>query len=131
MSNDDTSPPPEETAAAAEAAATPVIDEPADDFLLFLMHRAPKSAVELAERMREVVAGVKATGKKGTLTYKLIFKPAKDIPGAVIPSDDITASVPVAEREGLGLLLWADDEGALRDSPQNQTALPFDPRGGK
>ncbi|TXH46079.1 MAG: hypothetical protein E6Q97_30355 [Desulfurellales bacterium] len=62
-------------------------------------HRGGRVLSEASQRLTEVVAGVKATGKSGSLTITITVKPAAKGNMAVMLTDKITAKIPSLEAE--------------------------------
>lgn len=90
-------------------------------FAVFLQeHKRGSLANELAEQMQEVVNAVIEHGKKGSLTLKLSIAPTKD-GMTVFVTDDVTTSVPKADRGGT--ILFPDAKGNLHRSDPNQMKL--------
>lgn len=60
----------------------------------------PKTDIELAENLAQLIEAVKVTGKKGTLTVKFEVKPVDGGGDAVIVNDVISVKAPEKNREG-------------------------------
>lgn len=60
----------------------------------------PKTDIELAEKLSQLIEDVKVTGKKGTLTVKFEVKPVDGGGQAVIVNDAIAVRAPEKNREG-------------------------------
>lgn len=60
----------------------------------------PKTDIELAEKLSQLIEDVKVTGKKGTLTVKFEVKPVDGGGHAVIVNDAIAVRAPEKNREG-------------------------------
>lgn len=75
-----------------------------------------KSHVELSEGLRDLVARVKDTGKKGTLTY-VVSVAQSEIPDALIISDEIKVRMPEYPRDAS--LFFTDSDGNLVRSDPN------------
>lgn len=60
----------------------------------------PKTDIELAEKLSQLIEDVKVTGKKGTLTVKFEVKPVDGGGSAVIVNDAISVRAPEKNREG-------------------------------
>lgn len=81
---------------------------------------------ELNEALAAVVAGVKATGKSGTLVFKLKISPnGKD---AVEIEDEITTKMPAPARPKT--LMFIDADNSLRRTDPRQKDLPLSTVGG-
>ena len=87
--------------------------------------RRGQTAADLAEGLAELVAAVRATGKKGSLTLKLTLAPhAKGDDVILTLSDDVTLKVPRAER-GSSIFYATDSNGLVRNDPR-QGELRFE-----
>ena len=71
---------------------------------------------ELSEKTKEVVKGVRETGKAGEITLKLTFKSDGDGQHTLVPK--ITTKVPQAETPPA--IFFSDDEGDLFRSDPRQ-----------
>lgn len=100
-------------------------DRPARPFAAVLGElNKGKSHGELSVALRDLVAAVEDTGKKGTLTYRLTVAQMKD-GQTLIVSDEVIVKAPEHDRKGS--IYWADkDHNLVRDNPA-QTALNFGP----
>jgi hypothetical protein len=66
----------------------------------FREHRKGQSVYEAGEVLRELVAAVANTGKKGSMTLKIDVTPEKQFGmSAVVVSDEITAKLPTPEKD--------------------------------
>lgn len=75
---------------------------------------------ELTDALAEVVAAVRDTGKKGTLTLTINVTPLKNGGGALTVTDTVKKGVPVHDRRAS--IFYATDSGSLtRDDPQQPT----------
>lgn len=97
----------------------------ADEFMTWLATTGKDAADVLGEKMAALVAAVTETKKKGTLTYTITVEPAKQIEGMVLVTDAVTAKIPQAAREPLGMF-YVHQGGKLSDYPPGQGKL-FDP----
>lgn len=80
--------------------------------------REGASVDELGESLQKLVAAVRASGRKGTLTYKIEIKPAaKGSSNALNIEDVITIKEPQAER-GSTFLFAAEDNTLSRRDPR-------------
>lgn len=68
-------------------------DEPRPFGTFLLEHAKGRSHEELSARLRELVEAVLATGKRGTLAYKITIKPTQQ-DGTVEIDDDIKLTAP-------------------------------------
>ena len=69
-------------------------------FAAILASIRPKTDVELAENLRDLIAAVKDTGKAGSLVVRFDVKLVNPGGSEVIFSDKITAKLPERNREG-------------------------------
>lgn len=75
---------------------------------------------ELTEALAEVVAAVRDTGKKGTLTLTLTVTPLKNGGGALTVTDSVKKGVPIHDRRAS--IFYATNSGSLtRDDPMQPT----------
>jgi hypothetical protein len=74
--------------------------EVSDSFAAILASIRPKTDVELAENLRDLIAAVKDTGKAGSLVVRFDVKLVNPGGSEVIFSDKITAKLPERNREG-------------------------------
>lgn len=74
---------------------------------------------ELSDKLHEVVAACNETGKSGSLTLTLKFKPSRG--GAIEINDDIKAKVPTLERGST--LMFPTPEGNLQREDPRQMKL--------
>lgn len=98
-----------------------ITDEPrVRPFADFLREQAKgHSHEELSEGLRDLVARVLDTGKKGTLTYTVTVEQIKD-GDALIVKDEIKLKLPEHDRDSS--LFWADRDGNLvRQDPNQMT----------
>lgn len=97
----------------------------ADALAVISQLRRGQTAADLAEGLAELVAAVRATGKKGALTLKLTLAPhAKGDDVILTLSDDVTLKVPRAER-GSSIFYATDSNGLVRNDPR-QGELRFE-----
>lgn len=71
-----------------------------ESFAAMLATIRPRTDVELAEKLGDLIEQVKVTGKKGTLTVKFEVKPVDAGGQAVIVNDAISVRAPEKNREG-------------------------------
>lgn len=77
---------------------------------------------ELGEGLHDLIARVKDTGKKGSLTLTVTVEPMKKDPALLVVSDVINLKLPEHDRPAA--VYYADDDGNLtRDDPN---AIPFE-----
>lgn len=101
---------------------TDVTVRPFADFLREV--HSGRSHDELGEALHDLVARVKDTGKKGTLTYTVIVEPVKGISddSALTITDEIKLKLPEHDRGAS--LFWANRDGNLERNNPNQ--MQFD-----
>ena len=80
--------------------------------------RNGESIAELSENLQSLVAAVRETGKKGTLTYTVKISPQGD---AVVLTDDIKLKAPELPRDAS--IFFATEEGVLQRDNPNQRKL--------
>jgi hypothetical protein len=79
---------------------------------------AGASLVDLSQAMEQLIAAVRQTGKKGSLTYRLDVKPASE--GDVVTvmlTDDISTKLPKAAR-ATSLFFTTEENGLQRSDPR-------------
>lgn len=90
----------------------------ADALAVIAQLRRGQTATDLSEALLELVAAVRETGKKGTLTLKLTVAPhAKGDDVILTLTDDVTLKTPRAER-GSSIFYATDDNGLVRNDPR-------------
>lgn len=80
-----------------------------------------RTASDLDDALLTLVAAVRHTGKKGTLTFSLTVKPASKDGHALILDDDVKLKLPVMERAAT--ILFATDTNELSRSDPRQPEL--------
>lgn len=80
-------------------------------------------AVELGEKMNELVDAVNTYHKGGSLTLTVKIKPAHRGEGMVLVIDDVTMKLPEAEREEI--LYFIDKDANLSRANPAQPELPL------
>lgn len=91
-------------------------------FADFLQEQAKGSShAELSEGLQELVAKVKDTGKKGSITYKVFIEPMKGDHAALVVTDEITLRLPEHDRQSS--LFFADRDNNLTRNDPNQFAF--------
>lgn len=86
------------------------------EFSAFLLDR-PRTHEELTVNLHDLVAAVRETGKKGSLTLKLTIGTFKGDPDMIEVSDDVKLVMPQHDRKPG--IFYPDKEGNLsRNSPQ-------------
>lgn len=91
---------------------------PVRPFADFLREQAKgHSHDELSEGLRDLVARVRDTGKKGSITYTVAVEQMKD-GDALIVKDEIKLKLPEHDRDAS--LFWADKDNNLTRSDPNQ-----------
>ncbi len=93
------------------------------DFLT--RHRAGGLLDRCGAEMARVIAGVHQTGKTGSLTVKLVVKPAPRGGGAVYVVDDVKTKAPEVEAEAS--FWFASESGKLSVDHPDQRTLAFTP----
>ena len=87
--------------------------------------RRGQTAADLADGLRDLVAAVRATGKKGSLTLKLTVAPHSNGDDVTLTlADDVTLKVPRAER-GSSIFFATEQNGLVRNDPR-QGELRFE-----
>lgn len=86
-----------------------------------------RSPVELMDAVRQVVAEVQRTHKKGSLKLTLTVSPRNKNPDSeeVVVSDSIEVKLPRLDRAEA--IFFANDAGELARDPFQQQAIPFAP----
>ncbi|NUR80760.1 MAG: hypothetical protein HOQ21_09990 [Dermatophilaceae bacterium] len=79
---------------------------------------------EASEALQKLVATVLETQKPGSITLKLDIKPAKDVPGMVVVTDQISVKLPHLDRKAE--MFFADDNGHLSKDDPRQQSLALD-----
>jgi hypothetical protein len=102
------------------APTTPNQGKP-ESFAAVLASIRPKTDVELAEKLSQLIEDVKVTGKKGTLTVKFEVKPVDGGGQAVIVNDAISMRPPEKNREG-SMAFIGEGNRLQRTDP---TAMPL------
>lgn len=83
----------------------------------------PEVLDEAAAELAEVVAAVKAQGKKGALTLKVELTPMKNVPDAVEVTTRIKSTAP--EPPARATPMWPDEDGRLHRNDPRQQRLQF------
>ena len=78
---------------------------------------------ELSDGLNDLVAKVKDTGKKGTLTLTVSVEPMKGNEDALLVHDEIKLKLPEHDRGSS--IFFADDDHNLRRDDPNQPAFEF------
>ncbi|MFD5599878.1 hypothetical protein ACFWHR_07450 [Leucobacter sp. NPDC058333] len=86
------------------------------DFSAFLLKR-PATHEELSVKMHDLVAAVMDTGKKGSLTLKIVVQPFKNDTSTLEVADDVKLVMPQHDRKP-GIFFPDKDGNLTRDSPQ-------------
>lgn len=108
--------------------STPDTDSEHQDFAaLLVQHARGRSHDELSAALADLVRAVTATGKAGSLVYKVKVTPAKNVEGMVSVHDEIKSTVPQLDRPAS--LWFADQSGRLsQDHPSQQSMFPVEGR---
>ena len=100
---------------------TTVTDEPRD-FAAFLVEQSQgRTHAELSEGLRDLVARVIDTGKKGSITLTVSVAPMKDNNGVLVVSDIIKLNLP--EHDRAASIFWPDQAGNLVRNDPNQASI--------
>ena len=100
---------------------TTVTDEPRD-FAAFLVEQSQgRTHAELSEGLRDLVARVIDTGKKGSITLTVTVAPMKDNTEVLVVSDVIKLSLP--EHVRAASIFWPDQAGNLVRNDPNQASI--------
>lgn len=86
-------------------------------------HNNGRAHNELSELLHELVAAVKDTGKKGSLTLRLTIEPMKGDTGAFTLVHDVSSRVPKPDRKAS--IFYVDGEGNLSRSNPDQPEFEF------
>jgi hypothetical protein len=99
-------------------------DTHARPFAAFLREQAGgKTHDELSDALRDLVARVQDTGKKGSLSLTVNVEPLKGDTDTLVIKDEIKLKLPEHDRKAS--LFFVNDDGNLtRDNP-NQPQLPL------
>lgn len=84
-------------------------------------HRGGDVLTDLSEAVREIAQAVSLTGKPGSVTLKLIMKPASRGANALVVEDEIRKTSPKTERHG-SVFFTDGSFNLLRDNP-NQLSM--------
>lgn len=96
-------------------------DPPRDFASVLLEQGRGHSHAELSRGLHDLVARVKDTGKKGSLTYTLVVEPMKGNDAAVITKDEIRLRLPEHDRQAS--IFYMDRAGNLTRTDPNQAPL--------
>lgn len=95
----------------------PTDETPVRPFADFLREQARgKTHEELSENLRDLVARVVDTGKKGSVTYTVTVAPLKGDSGMLQVSDEIRLKLPEHDRH-TSIFFADDDSNLVRDDP--------------
>lgn len=105
-------------------------DTPDNSILTLLQNqRAGDAMTELSEKLRELTLKVRATGRKGKLTFELTIAPLSKGGGtAVSITDKVKIAPPDTEPEMA--IYYVNDDGALSRNDPRQRELPLRDLGG-
>ncbi|MFJ3393921.1 hypothetical protein [Leifsonia aquatica] len=92
-----------------------------ESFAAMLATIRPKTDVELAEKLGDLIEQVKVTGKKGSLSVKFEVEPVNGGGLSVLVHDSITVRAPEKKREG-SLAYIGEGNRLQRTDP---TAMPL------
>ena len=80
---------------------------------------------ELDAHLQNVVCHVRATGKKGTITFKLTLEPVpKSDSSVIVIRDEITVKLPAPDRTAEPF--FSDQAGGLAANPHKQSTINYD-----
>ena len=96
-------------------------NEKPPSFAAVLAQIRPRTDVELAEGLTQVIDAVKATGKAGRISVVFEVKPADGMHEAVVVNDKIALKLPEKTREGS--MAFVTREGGL--SRSDPSAMPL------
>lgn len=97
----------------------------ADALAVLSQLRRGQTAADISEALHELVAAVRATGKKGALTIKLTVAPHSKGDDTILTlTDDVTLKTPRAER-GASIFYATVDNALVRNDPR-QAEMRFD-----
>lgn len=96
-------------------------NEKPPSFAAVLAQIRPRTDVELAEGLTQVIDAVKATGKAGRISVVFEVKPADGMHEAVVVNDKIALKLPEKTREG-SMAFVTRDGGLSRSDP---SAMPL------
>ena len=101
---------------------TPPADEEPREFASFLLEQARgHSHTELSQGLHDLVARVRDTGKKGSITYTVLVEPMKGNSDQLIVKDVIKLRLPEHDRSAS--IFFADRAGNLQRNDPNQPGL--------
>lgn len=86
------------------------------EFSAFLLKR-PATHEELSVKLHDLVQAVRDTGKKGSLTLKIVVSPFKNDTTTLEVADDVKLVMPQHDRKP-GIFFPDKDGNLTRDSPQ-------------
>jgi hypothetical protein len=97
-------------------------DLPTRPFADWLREQASGSThEELSQALRDVIAKVRDTGKKGSLTFTVNVSTLKDDNNVLVVTDEIKTKLPEHDRSGS--IFWADKAGNLTRSDPRQLSF--------
>ena len=82
---------------------------------------AGRTHLELGEKLHELIARVRDTGKKGSLTLTISVAPMKNNTSNLVVTDMVAAKLPALDRQTS--VFWADRDGNLSRTDPNQLAF--------
>ena len=101
---------------------TTATSEEPRDFAAFLVEQSQgRTHAELSEGLRDLVARVIDTGKKGSITLTVAVAPMKDNTGVLVVSDVIKLNLPEHDRSAS--IFWPDKAGNLVRNDPNQRSI--------
>jgi len=97
-------------------------DDRARDFASVLLEQGRgHSHRELSQGLHDLIARVRDTGKKGSISYTLSIEPMKGNDGAVITKDAIKLNMPEHDRQAS--IFYTDRDGNLTRNDPNQPSI--------
>lgn len=101
---------------------TPPVEAEPEDYLAFLVRLSEgKTVPELGQSLQRLIQQVLATGKPGSLTHSISFKPVKGTTGQVYVEDTIKVKLPEHVRPAA--VYFATPNGRISRSDPNQDSL--------
>ena len=92
------------------------------DFSAFLLDQSQgRTHSELSEGLRDLVAKVVDTGKKGSIQLTVTVAPMKDDASVLVVSDEIKLKLPEHDRKAS--IFWPDDNNNLVRNDPNQRSI--------
>lgn len=96
--------------------------QPRDFSLILIEQRKGALEADMTEAFAELLRQISATGKKGSLTLRLVVEPQGSIDDAVTITDEIKVSKPVMKQKGS--IFFVDADGSATRTNPNQEQIP-------